>query len=75
LNEHVGRRIDMPVEETLASFAGRDALRGRTVRWAEGEGTASGIDREGNLLVESTAGCLSTLNAGEVHLSLPVDAA
>ena len=75
LNEHVGRRIDLPVEETLASFADRDALRGRMVRWAEGEGTASGIDRQGNLLVESTAGCLSTLNAGEVHLSLPVDAA
>ena len=75
LNEHVGRRIDLPVEETLASFADRDALRGRMVRWAEGEGTASGIDRQGNLLVESTAGCLSTLNAGEVPLSLPVDAA
>jgi len=75
LNEHVGHRLDAPVADTLKEFAARDALRGRVVRWGEGEGTAAGIDREGNLLVESTAGCLATLNAGEVHLSLPVDSA
>lgn len=75
LNEHVGRSIDKPVEETLAAFADRDGLRGRQVSWAEGQGTAVGIDPQGNLLVESTAGCIATLNAGEVHLSLPVDAA
>ena len=73
LNEHVGRRLDATVEETLASFAERDALKGRQVRWDEGEGTAAGIDRQGNLLVESRAGCLASLNAGEVHLSLPVE--
>jgi len=75
LNERVGRSIDRPVEETLAAFADRDGLRGRQVSWAEGQGTAVGIDLQGNLLVESTAGCIATLNAGEVHLSLPVDAA
>lgn len=75
LNEQVGRRLGLPVEETLAEFARRDGLRGRRVSWDEGEGTAAGIDREGNLLVESPVGCLATLNAGEVHLSLPVDAA
>ena len=75
LNEHVGRRLGAPVEETLASFTDRDALRGRQVSWAEGEGIAAGIDPQGNLLVESTAGCLATLNAGEVHLSLPVEEA
>ncbi len=74
LNQHVGHRLDSPVEETLGEFSARDGLRGRQVRWEEGEGTAAGIDRQGNLLVESSVGCLSTLNAGEVHLSLPVDA-
>ncbi len=75
LNEHVGRRLDAPVAETLEQFAARDGLKGRQVRWGEGEGTAAGIDRQGNLLVESPTGCLATLNAGEVHLSLPVDEA
>jgi len=74
LNEHVGVRLDLPVDGTLAEFSRRDALRGRQIRWGEGEGTAAGIDRQGNLLVESPAGCLATLNAGEVHLSLPVEA-
>lgn len=73
LNSCVGRWLDAPVEETVTAFADRDALRGRRVGWAEGEGVAAGIDREGNLLVESPAGCLATLNAGEVHLSLPAD--
>lgn len=73
LNEHVGARLSASVEETLAEFARRDGLKGRAVRWEEGEGVAAGIDRQGNLLVESPAGCLATLNAGEVHLSLPVE--
>lgn len=68
LNEHVGYRIDAPVTESLAQFSARDALKGRTVTWAEGSGVAAGIDREGRLLVESPAGCLTALNAGEVHL-------
>lgn len=73
LNRHVGPRLDAPVPETLAEFSRRDALLGRRIGWGEGEGTAAGIDRQGNLLVESAAGCLATLNAGEVHLSLPVE--
>lgn len=75
LNERVGRRLDAPVAETLGEFTSRDALKGRQVRWGEGEGIAAGIDRQGNLLVESPTGCLATLNAGEVHLKLPADAA
>lgn len=71
LNRHVGYRIGCETGSTLAEFARRDALKGRQVSWQEGEGTAVGIDRQGNLLVESSAGCVSTLNAGEVHLSLP----
>ena len=31
------------------------------------------VDRQGNLPLESAAGCLASLNAGEVHLSLPVE--
>lgn len=75
LNRQVGRRLSAPPEETLSEFSRRDALKGRQVSWDEGTGTAAGIDRQGNLLVESPTGCLSSLNAGEVHLSLPVDAA
>ena len=68
-------RIEAERVAVATKYAGRDALKGRQVEWAEGTGTAAGIDRQGNLLVESTAGCLATLNAGEVHLSLPADAA
>lgn len=70
LNETVGRRLETPFEETLAELSRRDALRGRTISWGEGTGTASGFDRQGNLLIESPAGCLTALNAGEVHLEL-----
>ncbi|MBN8866614.1 MAG: biotin--[acetyl-CoA-carboxylase] ligase [Solirubrobacterales bacterium] len=71
LNRCVGERLATPVEDTLAEFSRRDALRGRQIGWDEGSGTAAGIDRQGNLLVETAAGCLATLSAGEVHLSLP----
>lgn len=70
LNEAIERRLSIPFEETLAEMSRRDVLRGETISWAEGSGTAAGFDREGNLLVESRVGCLTTLNAGEVHLEL-----
>ncbi len=73
LNESLARRLEAPVGETLREFASRDALAGRRVSWDEGSGTAAGIDREGNLLVESSVGCLSSLNAGEVHLDVTSD--
>ena len=73
LNESLGRRVDSPVDETLSEFSARDALLGRRVGWEDGTGTAAGIDREGNLLVESPVGCLSSLNAGEVHLDVAPD--
>lgn len=73
LNESLGRRLDSPVYETLKEFANRDALLGRRVSWQDGNGTATGIDREGNLLVESPVGCLTSLNAGEVHLDVATD--
>lgn len=73
LNQSLAFRLEAPVGETLKEFASRDALAGRRVKWEEGSGTAAGIDREGNLLVESPVGCLSTLNAGEVHLDVASD--
>jgi len=54
-------------DAVLDGFRERDALRGRTVRWAGGEGRADGIDADGSLRVV-TAGGVQTLSAGEVHL-------
>lgn len=51
----------------LAALRERDALRGRAVAWADGEGTAVGIDDEGRLQVDTVAGRVA-LSAGEVHL-------
>ncbi len=53
--------------EIVASWRKRDALRGRMVRWQGGEGTATGIDETGALIVETSSGRV-TLDAGEVHL-------
>jgi BirA family biotin operon repressor/biotin-[acetyl-CoA-carboxylase] ligase len=51
----------------VASWRERDALSGRTVRWSGGEGTATGIDESGALVVATPSGRV-TLDAGEVHL-------
>jgi BirA family biotin operon repressor/biotin-[acetyl-CoA-carboxylase] ligase len=51
----------------LEELRRRDALRGRVVRWGEGEGTAAGVDGEGRLIVEVRGGRVA-LEAGEVHL-------
>jgi BirA family biotin operon repressor/biotin-[acetyl-CoA-carboxylase] ligase len=53
--------------ELLEAVRARDALRGRTIRWADGEGTAAGIDDAGNLLVQTASGQVA-LGSGEVHL-------
>jgi len=57
-----------PDREVLAAWRERDALLGERVRWAGGEGTASGIGEAGALLVETNTGIVE-LDAGEVHLS------
>ncbi len=57
---------DAPAE-VLAAWRDRDALNGRTVRWADGEGSAAGIDDSGGLIVQTTEG-VTVLEAGEVHL-------
>jgi BirA family transcriptional regulator, biotin operon repressor / biotin---[acetyl-CoA-carboxylase] ligase len=54
----------------LEAFGDRDALRGRGVRWAGGEGTAAGVDERGNLVVVAPGGDRLSLGAGEVHLQL-----
>ena len=56
------------VDEVLAAWRARDALRGESVRWSGGTGVAAGIDDSGSLLVETDAGMVA-LGAGEVHLS------
>jgi BirA family transcriptional regulator, biotin operon repressor / biotin---[acetyl-CoA-carboxylase] ligase len=61
------RRLADEPDETLALWGERDVLRGRTVRWRDGEGTAAGVDRTGALRVETAHGEVS-LDAGEVHL-------
>jgi BirA family biotin operon repressor/biotin-[acetyl-CoA-carboxylase] ligase len=60
-------RLDASPGEIVARWRERDALRGQTVRWAGGEGTATGIDDSGALIVETSSGRV-TLDAGEVHL-------
>ena len=61
------RRLEDPPAEVLTAWRERDALRGQTVRWEGGSGTAAGITDSGSLLVETDAGRVE-LGAGEVHL-------
>jgi len=60
-------RLETSEAEVLTAWRARDALRGREVRWADGSGTAAGIDDSGALLVETGDGRV-TLDAGEIHL-------
>jgi BirA family transcriptional regulator, biotin operon repressor / biotin---[acetyl-CoA-carboxylase] ligase len=70
LVEALDHRLQDDAGEVLAAWRERDALSGRQVRWAGGEGVAHGIDDSGALLVETVDG-LVTLEAGEVHLERP----
>ena len=63
----LGRWLAAPGAEVLAAWRVRDALRGESVRWANGSGVAVGVDETGALLVD-TAGGRVALPAGEVHL-------
>jgi BirA family biotin operon repressor/biotin-[acetyl-CoA-carboxylase] ligase len=62
------RRLAQPLGDVLQALRARDALRGRRVRWAQGEGVACGIDDEGRLLVRDDGAGAIALVAGEVHL-------
>jgi BirA family biotin operon repressor/biotin-[acetyl-CoA-carboxylase] ligase len=69
LGDRLGRWVDAESDEVLQAFRARDALRGRSISWADGEGTAAGIDDQGDLLV-TTADGEARLGAGEVQLEL-----
>jgi BirA family transcriptional regulator, biotin operon repressor / biotin---[acetyl-CoA-carboxylase] ligase len=62
------RWLKVPEREVLEAVRARDALLGRPVRWAAGEGIGAGIDDDGRLVVQTGDGPLS-LDAGEVHLA------
>ena len=61
-------RLAEPGAAVVAALRERDALLGRPVRWATGEGTGAGIDDTGALLVVTAGGERLKLDAGEVHL-------
>ena len=63
----LGEWIAAPPGDVLRAWRERDALRGQTVSWADGSGTAAGVDDDGSLLVETDDG-VQALHAGEVHL-------
>ena len=68
LLDQLGRRLAEPAGATLEAWRRRDALLGREIGWAGGSGIARGIDGEGRLIVEESAGGRTALAAGEVHL-------
>ncbi len=68
LLEALGRRLAEPAGATLEAWRARDALLGREIAWSGGGGIARGIDGEGRLVVEDSAGGRTALAAGEVHL-------
>lgn len=61
------RWLGVSDEVLLDAVRERDALFGRPVRWAGGQGTGAGIDAGGRLLVATESGTV-VLDAGEVHL-------
>ena len=63
------RQLADDPQTVLDRWRERDALLGRRVAWADGEGIAAGIDATGALLVDTPHGQVS-LDAGEVHLRL-----
>jgi len=69
LLDALGRRLEQGDAAVLADLRARDALLGRPVRWARGEGVGAGIDDRGALLVRTADGRTAALDAGEVHLA------
>jgi BirA family transcriptional regulator, biotin operon repressor / biotin---[acetyl-CoA-carboxylase] ligase len=62
-------RLGQDVAGVVADLRARDALRGRLVEHAGGEGVAAGIDESGALLVEVDGGRLVAVSTGEVRLA------
>jgi BirA family transcriptional regulator, biotin operon repressor / biotin---[acetyl-CoA-carboxylase] ligase len=65
------RALALDTAALLDAWRARDALLGRTVAWAGGQGVAAGIDGDGRLIVELPGGGRTALEAGEVHLRPP----
>ena len=65
------RALALDTPALLDAWRARDALLGRAVAWAGGEGVAAGIDGDGRLVVEVAGGGRTALEAGEVHLRPP----
>jgi BirA family biotin operon repressor/biotin-[acetyl-CoA-carboxylase] ligase len=61
--------LAVPGADVLADVRTRDALLGQRVTWANGTGTAAGIDESGRLVVRLADGGEDRLDAGEVHLA------
>ena len=74
LNLALERWVEASDGEVLEGFRARDALAGRRIGWDGGEGTATGVDDAGHLLVDTGSETIA-LGAGEVHLTVgePVD--
>jgi len=64
----LAERLSEPAQAVVAGLRARDALLGRSVRWAGGEGVGAGIGADGTLRVRSADGREVDLDAGEVHL-------
>jgi BirA family transcriptional regulator, biotin operon repressor / biotin---[acetyl-CoA-carboxylase] ligase len=65
------RTLALETPALLDAWRARDALRGREVAWAGGDGRAAGIDGDGRLVVDLPDGGRTALEAGEVHLRPP----
>ena len=61
--------LALPRGEVLERVRARDALCGRRVTWADGDGRATGVGDAGELLVDTAEGLVG-LASGEVHLRL-----
>jgi BirA family biotin operon repressor/biotin-[acetyl-CoA-carboxylase] ligase len=61
--------LDAEDAAIISAFGERDALKGQTVKWNEGEGIAQGINHRGQLLVRTARRKQVELDAGEVTLS------
>ncbi|HJS95291.1 MAG TPA: biotin--[acetyl-CoA-carboxylase] ligase [Solirubrobacteraceae bacterium] len=64
---HLERWLAAEAAAVVAAVRERDALLGRSVRWAGGHGVGAGIDDSGRLVVRKEDGSVA-LDAGEVHL-------
>ncbi|MEK6278665.1 MAG: biotin--[acetyl-CoA-carboxylase] ligase [Actinomycetota bacterium] len=69
LNARLGEWVEAEPNDVIDAFGERDVLRGKRIKWGDGEGVAAGVDKAGNLLVETDSGETVSLGAGEVHLS------